>query len=227
MTLCAWAQIRHKIAALAWLQERLPTAHFILGGHSVGAYMCLSVMDAVAPARILQLHMLMPTVIDIGSTPNAARLAPLFTRLGRRATMGVARALRALPGAVQRGLIRAYMPSSPRWVVDVALSLLHEDVANAALTMGAHEMAEIRGQALALDSAAWEGRLRWHFAYGEDDGWVPAALRDRIGARFTASESSVCAADARVPHAFCVSHSADVAAVAWDWTVQAMGEAAK
>ena len=221
------SQVRHKVAALVWLQERLPAAGIILGGHSVGAYMCMRVMDALsAPAAVLQVHNWFPTVIDLGATPNAGRLAPLFTRAGRRGAMAVAWVVRTLlPFPAQRWLVRLYMPGAPAWVPDVVRSLLHEDVANAALTMGAQEMVEIAAQVLSLNTDVWEHRVRWLFAHGDDDGWVPALVRDRLGARFDKSVSSVCAPHARVPHAFCVSHSTQVADVAWAWAAEALQDA--
>ena len=60
-------QVAHKQAVVKTWLERHPQTNVILGGHSVGAYICLEVLRVVPQSRVVKVMGLFPTVHHIGA----------------------------------------------------------------------------------------------------------------------------------------------------------------
>lgn len=57
----------------------------MIAGHSVGAYICLELLGQRSDLNILKSFMLLPTLHDIGATPNGAKLTVCLVRSIARA----------------------------------------------------------------------------------------------------------------------------------------------
>ena len=81
------AQIQHKVSAVQQLYEASPQAEIVLAGHSVGARICIEVMRRRPEFRVVQTHLLLPTVKFIADTPNGKFMTVWIPPTGALARM--------------------------------------------------------------------------------------------------------------------------------------------
>lgn len=201
-----------------------------LGGHSVGAYIALrSAASLRKPVRnsggsdnapLWALLLFFPTLAHIAATPNGARLTPAFRHFRTAAWLATA-ALAAAPPLLSAAAVRALIPAAAQeknaHTRAAAATLVHADVAAAALHMALDEMKDIRdmasSDAAALDDAGSTALLY----FGAADGWVPASFPDRFAAHFPAACVQRCSEGH--PHAYPLHEhsSARMADISTSW----------
>jgi hypothetical protein len=180
-----------------------------LGGHSVGAHVALraaaglAARDGAGAPPLWALLLLFPTLQHIGRTANGARLTPLF-RHGRTAAWLAAAALAAAPPPLRAAAVTALVPAAAAagnaHTRAAAASLLHADVAAAALHMARDEMDEI-GELREAEAAALEAaRERALLYFGGEDHWVADGTPEELAARFRRARVVRCGEGH--PHAF-------------------------
>ncbi|KAI0301380.1 hypothetical protein BC826DRAFT_949383 [Russula brevipes] len=216
-------------AHLEFLDELLaahaPTTRVLLVGHSIGAWFVQEMLKARAAALRPRVgaFFLFPTMSHIGLSPNGRMLSPIFRPPWPRVLARLSLLVRHAPLCIL-GLAQ---PSWPRDQLRVLRGLLRAPAAIfASLTMANDEMQTVRD----LDAGFFRefAGSMWFYYAEEEDGWVGEqravvlrALRD------TPAESRVV--HGRVPHSFCINHSAEVASqcVAWMltggfWVIRAL-----
>merc|ERR1712228_829916 len=52
------------------------------GGHSIGSFICLKLLQYFEAINIKQIHLWTPTIVNIGSSPNGLRAQQLFKYFG-------------------------------------------------------------------------------------------------------------------------------------------------
>lgn len=219
-------QVAHKVAFVRGLLERRPGARLVLAGHSVGAHICLRVMDALGPAEVRRsvAHacLLFPTVAQIRDTPNGRSMSAMFRTGPRLAIAALAGALSALPERARRALVRLNVGAEHPEVVEAALHILDFWVVLNALHMAGTEMRDIRD----LDDSHG-AVLRRHlglltFYCSPVDDWVPLGHVEDWRSRHPGGRFIVCEEGLR--HAFVIGGSRLVARKCWGWCEEAFGD---
>ena len=180
-----------------------------LGGHSVGAYTCLQMLDSLSPsslssspsnaaalaaaaaaadlARIKRVFMLFPTISDIASTPNGRTHTPVLEHL-RPLVLGVVRLVGLLPSSLARLALVKAVGLHP-YEVEAASALLGAQgqgqgpaTVACCLHMARDEMRQIRELQVEL---VRRNLARLYFVWGQRDSWAPlsqlAKLRELFG----------------------------------------------
>lgn len=206
-------QVEHKQEVFAYLLETYPSTKFVVGGHSVGAYMGVELMRTFSE-KILKLFCLFPTLHHIVSTPNGKHMYPLLKFFTRPIS--------------SLSLLISFLP---RWTRDFIIlhtqgtlsisnragcySILDPIVAQNALNMGYHEMHEI----LDLDTDHMHNiadKLIFYCCPGDMDHWMTvehqADIRAICGVR-----SRIIICNDGSSHAFVLHASVQVATITWTW----------
>jgi hypothetical protein len=140
-------QLKFFRAYLKQLIAQHPQRKIFLSGHSVGAYVCLQMLDSLtceqAAANIVpQTFLLFPTVFDIGATPNGIIHTPVLN-YGRPLIIGLIAALSRLPKAVKNYILFRHVGLHP-FEVEAAHGVLQVHTAKNCLEMAMHEMVSDR-----------------------------------------------------------------------------------
>jgi len=191
-------QVAHKLAFLRAELAARPGARFALVGHSVGAYIAAELAREL-PRSVVSVTGLMPTLINIGSTPRGQKLAPLFTRAGVFLVCALSFVLRvllprcALRAIAARVLERRSVARAAPSCVEAAVELVHERVAANALVLARTEMALIRE--MRADTAAALRRLgrRCALYFAAEDGWNSSHDAEKLSALLPEARVSTCA----------------------------------
>lgn len=185
----------------------------VIAGHSVGSWVALQVLK-LRSATVSGVFFLFPTITNIACTPNGRLLSRLFQPPFPRIVSQVARALRIMPLTILCWLF----PQYPIPQVRVLQSfLLSPSSIFAAMTMAHDEMLSIRE----LDVATLDTFQRqiW-FYFAENDDWVDKG-RESILQVFMPEPGTVKVVHGHrdIPHAFCINHGEELAAVCYKWLV--------
>lgn len=194
-----------------------PVPQFVLMGHSIGAYMCTQLMCTLPEHSVAQAHLLTPTLLHIGSTPNGRRLTPVFRYL-RWAAALLAGALSLMPSFLRRWLL-SWNVGTDACALDGMEELCCPHVVRNSLWMALHEMEQLRD----LDDRPLRQhahKIRGLFAHG--DQWVPPEHRELLTSRFADIDWQL-AQDARVKHAFVLTGPDQVARQCAQWVAQLDG----
>lgn len=139
-------QIAFFRAYMKRLVARQPGRPIFLSGHSVGAYVCLQMLDALpratATAVVPQTFMLCPTVFDIGATPNGRVHTPVLKYLRPFGLLSIW-LLSLLPKSLSDWLIYLNVGLHP-YETEAARSVLQVHTAKNCMYMALHEM--VRGE---------------------------------------------------------------------------------
>lgn len=205
-------QIESKAAILETISERwregdstlLSSAapRLILGGHSIGAYMALElVRRRLTPIPVAAVHLLFPTLHQVGQSPNARKLAwllrandvpassPWMPSVLMLVTFFVSVALkfiRMLPLPIVQFFVLIAAPTQPPDAVRVTTNFaLRTSCVQQALSMARDELRLVRQvQALSEDEVGERDmsrtKLRAYWASGDLDGWAPEATRNAV-----------------------------------------------
>lgn len=196
-------QIEHKISLLDHLKQTSPDSHFVLAGHSVGAYICLQILKRRPDFKVRQTHLLLPTVKYIGDTPNGRKLKPLFYDVTRNTVGFLSGLLGYLPLSIRVKMVQIFSDQTEEHARITASNLFCGKVSNNAIYMAGTEMKKIRE----LDHETvrtYEETL--HAFYGQTDGWVPLDHYEDMKLNFPKAKTHLC--DADIPHAFVLGYGA-------------------
>eukprot|EP00755_Sulcionema_specki_P022783 Sspe_Gene.77337::Locus_48311_Transcript_1_1_Confidence_1.000_Length_1472::g.77337::m.77337 len=193
---------------LRQIKEANPSAALHLGGHSVGAYFSLQLSRA--HKELATVLLLFPTIAHIARAPNG-RMAPLLLPGMRHLAAGTASLLGCLPTTIREGVASWWVGSKRYGKVAASLPSLYP-VLNF-LTLANSEFATIRD----LDrDALREIKDKVVLYYGVDDGWVPTSYRYEAAEVLQCDTSfatpPVVLDTTGAPHAYVLTHSAEVAA---------------
>ncbi|KAJ7275218.1 hypothetical protein B0H12DRAFT_1086282 [Mycena haematopus] len=192
------AQVQSVIEAVDAIRVAYGTAKIVLSGHSVGAWISLQVLKA-RPSDISQLFLLCPTLMYIADTPNGRRLSWLFKSPFPSVISWLSYLSRPLP-------LSLVFPNWPALQIAVLRSLLNSRATIfACLSMAHEEMAAIRDLDLVLLN---EHRHRIYLYYAAEDDWV-SRHKAKVTRLYSPEEATRVVENANVPHAFCLSHSAE------------------
>ncbi|KAG2045036.1 hypothetical protein BDR03DRAFT_930084 [Suillus americanus] len=193
----------------------------VIAGHSVGSWVALQVPFPMYPTCLetairycFGSFLPFPTITNIACTPNGRLLSRLFQPPFPRIVSQVARALRIMPLTILCWLF----PQYPIPQVRVLQSfLLSPSSIFAAMTMAHDEMLSIRE----LDVATLDTFQRqiW-FYFAENDDWVDKG-RESILQVFMPEPGTMKVVHGHrdIPHAFCINHGEELAAVCYKWLV--------
>jgi alpha-beta hydrolase superfamily lysophospholipase len=216
-------QIHHKISFVRKLlsdeRKQHHSVRLVLAGHSVGAHICMEIMKALPGESVMQVQLLMPTVMHIGTTPNGRKLAPLFTTVVRNMVANLAWVLSSLPRKYAVRLLRWHIgEDSDDSIPLAACHLLDYHVAQNALYMAGYEMREINE----LDHKTFERNLdRIVFAFAEEDDWCPQEYYREIETLFPDANMHIYG---EMRHAFVIGGSRDMATRSWQWIQEARAD---
>eukprot|EP00730_Choanoeca_flexa_P020039 TRINITY_DN9796_c0_g1_i3.p1 TRINITY_DN9796_c0_g1~~TRINITY_DN9796_c0_g1_i3.p1 ORF type:complete len:375 (+),score=43.39 TRINITY_DN9796_c0_g1_i3:28-1125(+) len=205
-------QVDHKLRVLTALETQSKNhPQYILAGHSIGAYVCLAMLKHLPMDRVVQGHMLFPTVSHIGTTPRGMTLWPVL-RFGRPAVVAIAKAIAQLPLWLRRSVVKQVLghKAAPE-MVDATLSILSPEVGANCLYMGYNELCTL----LELDEECLrvhDAKLKWYF--GRDDGWVTQYHANDVARICVRSEIEYCTKG--IGHGFVLEHAVQKA----EWIVE-------
>ncbi|KAF7339620.1 Lipid droplet-associated hydrolase [Mycena sanguinolenta] len=200
------AQIESAIEAVDAIRLAFGTAKIVLSGHSVGAWVALQVLKS-RPSDIHQLQLICPTLSHIADTPNGRRLSWLFRSPLPWVISWLSHLTRPLP-------LSLVFPNWPVLQIAVLRSLLNSRATIfACLSMAHEEMNTIRELDLNLLN---EHRHRICLYYATEDDWV-AVHKTKITSLYLPDEATRVVENADVPHAFCLTHSTEVASQCSLW----------
>lgn len=115
-----------------------------LSGHSVGAYVCLQILDSLTAldgcghSQVKQVFLLCPTVMEIAATPNGFTHTPVLNYL-RPVIVGFIAIVSILPRIVREYLLIRHIGLHP-FEVDAAHGVIQVDTVRNCLFMAMHEM---------------------------------------------------------------------------------------
>jgi pimeloyl-ACP methyl ester carboxylesterase len=185
------------------LLEEDDRRNIVLGGHSVGAYVCLQILDSLPStlrARVQHTFMLFPTIFDIARTPNGRTHTPVLEYC-RPVALAIVGAIGCLPRRLTDYILYRHIGLQP-YEVEAARAVLQVHTVRNCLYMANGEMRQIGSMDADL--------LRRHvdslyFIWGQTDQWSPLSQLDYL--------KSLCPpekplqyeiADPAVAHAFVV-----------------------
>jgi pimeloyl-ACP methyl ester carboxylesterase len=197
-------QLAHQRAFLDLLP---PTGTVHVAGHSIGAWLTLSVLDGLPEARRGRGFLLFPTIERMAETPAGRRMSPLFGPL-RRPAVGLTRVIRRLPGrdALLLTALLGGVPEAERSELLAGILSLSPD--------SFHNVLQLAGEELATVTALPEALLLRHASrltlyYGSADRWNLPGMPRGVASRFPEAEVIRC--DRGIPHAFMFGGSAAMA----------------
>ncbi|KAF8213247.1 hypothetical protein K438DRAFT_1803655 [Mycena galopus ATCC 62051] len=201
------AQVESAIEAVDAIRNTFGKTKIILSGHSVGAWIALQVLKA-RPSDIYKLFLLCPTLTHIADTPNGRRLSWLFRAPLPSVISWLSYLTRPLP-------LSFVFPNWPVLQIAVLRSLLNSRATIfACLSMAHEEMVTIREPDPALLN---DHRHRICLYYAAEDDWV-STHKAKITSMYSPDEVVTRVVEnANVPHAFCLSHSTEVASQCSLW----------
>ncbi|KAK7064374.1 lipid droplet-associated hydrolase [Favolaschia claudopus] len=220
------AQVENAIQAIDAVSDAFPRARIVVSGHSVGAWIALQVLKA-RPADSTQLFLLCPTLTNIADTPNGRRLSWLFRPPLPTIISWLSYLMRPIPLSFVFSnwycVIESWScfmkPKSrlfSRTVLQIAIlrGLVNSPSAIiACLSMAHEEMNTIREMDWVFLN---EHRQRLHLYYAAKDDWV-SVHKINITRLFSPEEAARIIDNANVSHAFCLTHSAEVASQCTLW----------
>ncbi|KAF7339800.1 Lipid droplet-associated hydrolase [Mycena venus] len=199
-------QVESAIEAVDAIRAAYGNAKIILSGHSVGAWIAMQVLKARS-SDISQLFLLCPTLTHIEDTPNGRRLSWLFRSPLPSVISWLSYLTRPLPLSL---LFRNW----PITQITVLRSLLNSRATIfACLSMAHEEMGTIHELDVGLLD---EHRHRIYLYYAAKDDWV-STHKAKITRLYLPGEAVRVVDNANVPHAFCITHSAEVASQCSRW----------
>ena len=202
-------QLAHHRAFLDTLPAA-PVVHLI--GHSIGAWLLLSLLDGLPEARRGRGLLLFPTIERMAQTPNGVRMAPLFGSL-RLPAVQLSRLIHRLPGRDQllERMLLSDAPIEERPGHLEALRQLAPDSLHNVLCMAGEELQTVTDLPAALLS---RHARRLTLYYGTADRWNLPGMARHVAERFPEAEVVRCAAG--LSHAFVLDGSEAMAAFAWE-----------
>lgn len=211
-------QVAHKVGYVNQVLKDHPTSKIALAGHSVGAYICLRILEALdkkdSETRVVRTLLLFPTISDIGSTPNGKVMTPLFSLIPRYAIASVAHLLSFLPNRVREFVIHTHVGERDEAVFRGAFHMTNFLVAQNVLYMAGCEMREILSVENVADTV--ERHLPRITMYcGATDRWCPMSYYHMMCKRFPDCE--IILDDEELRHAFVIGGSAIVGNKSWTW----------
>jgi len=189
------------------------TRKIFLGGHSVGAFTCLQLLQSLSPAdasRVTKVFMLFPTISDIAATPNGRTHTPVL-RFLRPLALGIVAVVAALPHALQHWVLLKHIGLHP-YEVEAAHGLLHVATVGNCLRMARDEMAQIGALQVDLVRAHLD---RLYFIWGQRDQWAPMHQLRTLQGLF-GEQLQYVVAPKEAAHAFVVGGSHLVAPIVYE-----------
>uniref|UniRef100_A0A1I7ZWT3 Lipid droplet-associated hydrolase n=1 Tax=Steinernema glaseri TaxID=37863 RepID=A0A1I7ZWT3_9BILA len=197
-------QVEHKLQfCRQFLPKKTPIFFF---GHSIGAYMTLSVVPRLIADgfTISRAFALFPTVERMSESPNGRRLAKLLDFFDRNdwLTRLIAGSIECLPLVFKTSICRLNVGSSaPECVVSSAAELGFSTVIRNIIHMSndeLHTVCDFQEDLLKAGDAI-------HFYYGMKDGWCPleygVQMKERLGDKQVTIDKHGC------QHAFVIGES--------------------
>lgn len=188
-------QLAHHRAFLATLPPA-PVVHVV--GHSIGAWLALSVLDGIPEPQRGRGFLLFPTIERMAVTPAGRSMSPLFGPL-RRPAVALSRLIRRLPGRdrlLTRALLSAVPPEERADFLHGILQL-HPTSLHNVLKLAGEELATVIERPDAL-LARHARRLTLY--YGQPDAWNLPDMADGVASRHPEAEVIRCTRG--IPHAF-------------------------
>lgn len=204
-------QIDHKIAFLEDLRKDNPKVRFVLLGHSVGAYMALKVLHRRPDLPVVQVFPLFPTLCNLWSGLSVSKRM-LSTAMLRHSLPSL---VRWLPLWAVRGLVRVsgelveeshYLALEKNLAYSIIGNILH---------LLHHETVEIGDLDEEMKEVITKHIDKLVFIYGPTDVYAPRESFLKLKDMF--SEVDAHLADETIPHAFVVTHYAEVAEMLRPW----------
>jgi len=199
-------QLAHHRAFLATLPPA-PVIHVV--GHSIGAWLALSVLDGLPVAARGRGFLLFPTIERMAVTPAGRRMSPMFGPLLHPAVM-LSRLIRRLPGRdrlLTRALLSA-VPDAERADFLHGILQLHPASLHNVLRLAGEELATVIDRPDALLS---RHAKRLTLYYGQPDAWNLPDMADGVASCHPDAEVIRCAHG--IPHAFMFGGSTAMAAL--------------
>eukprot|EP00002_Diphylleia_rotans_P029727 TRINITY_DN6072_c0_g1_i1.p1 TRINITY_DN6072_c0_g1~~TRINITY_DN6072_c0_g1_i1.p1 ORF type:complete len:491 (-),score=98.56 TRINITY_DN6072_c0_g1_i1:142-1614(-) len=201
-------QIQHKISFLQSIVDEDASSRFILIGHSIGAYMCLKVMERSTDIRVLRSLLLFPTIEEMAKQRNRL-FGLMFVRGIRHILALIAHFLGIFLPTILKLLVMRLMGIEGN-SAQAAMQLMNFTTVNNILYLAGTEFAQVR----ALDKHLVKKNLaKLIFYYGQDDHWAPLRLFYQMRSRFPEAADSILLDQLNIPHAFPVSHNYQCASI--------------
>ncbi|KAI8379012.1 hypothetical protein BD560DRAFT_389287 [Blakeslea trispora] len=193
-------QIQHKIDCLDLLtKENEPDTHFVLMGHSIGAYISVDVLKERPNHGISRIIALFPTLREIAATPNGVQIQRIVKRLPFWLTRLGGSLLFYLPPPLRQYLVELFTGQSDEGLQVTSHQLLHPTVLQNVLNMAKDEMEAVRG----LDHDFYLEHLdKFIMYYSENDQWAPKDHHEYMTKHFPEGKIHLCTE--KIPHAFCL-----------------------
>ncbi|XP_007937449.1 lipid droplet-associated hydrolase [Orycteropus afer afer] len=203
-------QIKHK---QAFLRSHVPKQmKLVFIGHSIGCYISLQMLKCAPELPVIRSMMLFPTIERMSQSPNGRIATPLLCWFRYVLYVIGYLLLKPLPERIKLWLIR--MCFQMKNIPNECLCMNLGDpfcLANAAY-LGGQEMMQV----VERDNETIKKHLpKLTFYYGTLDHWCPKEYYDDIKKDFPEGDIRLC--EKKIPHAFILSHSQEMAEMVADW----------
>ncbi|XP_006880705.1 PREDICTED: UPF0554 protein C2orf43 homolog isoform X3 [Elephantulus edwardii] len=203
-------QIEHK---LAFLRTHVPKQmKLVFIGHSIGSYISLQMLKNAPELPVIRSVMLFPTIERMSESPNGRIATPFLCWL------------RYVLYAIAYILLKPLPENLKSWIISMTFKLknIANDcfcpsllnpfcLANAAY-LGGQEMIQV----VERDNETIKKHLsKLTFYYGSIDSWCPLQYYEDIKRDFPEGDIRLC--EKKIPHAFILSHSEEVAEMTAAW----------
>ncbi|XP_006167722.1 lipid droplet-associated hydrolase isoform X1 [Tupaia chinensis] len=203
-------QVEHK---LAFLRAHVPEeVKLVLIGHSVGCYFSLQILKHAPELPVIRSFLLFPTIERMSESPNGRIATPLLCWLRYVLYVAGYLLLKPCPEKVKSWVLGVAMQVM-KWKTEFLLANVLEPfcLANAAY-LGGQEMMKI----VKRDNETIKEHLsKLTFYYGSVDPWCPKEYYEDIKKDFPEGDIRLC--EKKLPHAFVLSCSQEVAEMVADW----------
>ncbi|KZT32959.1 hypothetical protein SISSUDRAFT_1011393 [Sistotremastrum suecicum HHB10207 ss-3] len=179
-------------------------------GHSIGAWIALQVLKE--RKDVDDVFLLFPTISNIARTPNGRRLSWMFNRPIPSIVSSLGPMAQVLPFSVYAWLFPTWPHAQHLVLKSLATS---RSASYAALYMAHEEMETVK--TLDTDLLLKYKKRLWFF-FAERDDWV-GEERERIIRSLEHDQESIQVVHGTgdIPHAFCISHSNELAVQCASW----------
>ncbi|KAI9338456.1 hypothetical protein BDR26DRAFT_862916 [Obelidium mucronatum] len=208
-------QIQHKVAMFDHIKALYPKGtRFVLGGHSIGAFMALRVLRE-RPDGFSKLVLLFPTLKHISDTKNGKVVSWLVSPGIRHLTALFLwfwkPVLMAFP-VVFYSMIALVTGLTGNALKVTCDQLLHHTSGYHATVLGHWEMKEVREMDLETIETHHDKLVLF---YGPEDGWADESHFLDVKRRFPDIQAHLC--NDKIPHDFVIAHSEVVARKVVSW----------
>ena len=210
-------QVEHKLLFLDYCVKKYPNASFIIGGHSLGAYISARILYERPNLNLCLFVGLFPTLHSMAISPQGRIVRYLSKSLFRTAIVSCINLVKL---CLSRSTLRSVVQfvtghSEPALEVTLSELIMPSHVGMHALSLAEDEMNMISSLDHRITTLLSSNAEKSILYYGTVDEWVPLYHYKEMMAAIPKVKSHLCKSS--IPHAFVIKHSDLMAQITSQW----------